>query len=63
VRYKQRGLDKNNKVVGHFEFTGVQPECMRKFSEFGVSFDIRSLGELGAAENAAVKPKLAVASW
>src|SRR5581483_3585269 len=63
VRYKQRGLDKNNKVVGNFEFTGVQPECMRRFAEFGVSFDIRALGELGGGAAEGVKPKLAVASW
>jgi len=62
VRYRQRGLDKNNKVVGNFEFTGVQPECMRRFAEFGVSFDIRALGELGGVADGA-KPKLAVASW
>jgi Flp pilus assembly CpaF family ATPase len=56
VRYRQRGLDKNNKVVGQFEFTGVQPECMSRFAEFGVSFDIRALGELGS-------PVKAVSSW
>ena len=56
VRYVQRGLDKNNKVLGAFEFTGVQPECMRRFAEFGVSFDIRDLGELGGV------PQLATAS-
>jgi pilus assembly protein CpaF len=58
VRYHQRGLDKNNKVVGEFEFTGVQPECMQRFAEFGVSFDMRSLSAMAGA------PKLgAVASW
>jgi pilus assembly protein CpaF len=49
VRYRQRGLDKNNKVVGEFEFTGVQPECLSRFAEFGVSFDIRALGEMAGA--------------
>jgi pilus assembly protein CpaF len=58
VRYRQRGLDKNNKVVGEFEFTGVQPECLSRFAEFGVSFDIRSLNEMAGA------PVLGkVASW
>ena len=58
VRYRQRGLDKNNKVVGEFEFTGVQPECLSRFQEFGVSFDIRELGEMAGA------PVLGkVASW
>jgi pilus assembly protein CpaF len=54
VRYKQRGLDKNNKVVGHFEFTGVQPDCMKKFSEFGVSFNFNALSDLGANQLSAV---------
>ena len=54
VRYKQRGLDKNNKVVGHFEFTGVQPDCLRRFSEFGVSFNLKALSDLGANQLSAV---------
>ncbi|MEA2690356.1 MAG: pilus assembly protein CpaE cpaF, tadA [Candidatus Eremiobacteraeota bacterium] len=49
VRYRQRGLDKNNKVVGEFEYTGAQPECLAKFAEFGVSFDVRSLGDMAGA--------------
>ena len=58
VRYHQRGLDKNNKVLGGFEFTGVQPECMRRFAEFGVSFDMHSLSKMAGA------PVLGkVASW
>jgi Flp pilus assembly CpaF family ATPase len=58
VRYHQRGLDKNNKVVGEFEFTGVQPECLRRFAEFGVSFDYAELSELGGGPSLS-----AVASW
>ncbi|MBV8370535.1 MAG: CpaF family protein [Candidatus Eremiobacteraeota bacterium] len=58
VRYHQRGLDKNNKVVGEFEFTGVQPECLQRFAEFGVSFDMHSLSKMAGA------PVLGkVASW
>jgi pilus assembly protein CpaF len=54
VRYKQRGLDKNNKVVGHFEFTGVQPDCLKRFGEFGVSFNFKALSDLGAGQLSAV---------
>ncbi|HTD35239.1 MAG TPA: ATPase, T2SS/T4P/T4SS family, partial [Candidatus Elarobacter sp.] len=54
VRYKQRGLDKNNKVVGHFEYTGVQPDCLKRFSEFGVSFNLKALSDLGANQLSAV---------
>jgi pilus assembly protein CpaF len=46
LRYSQRGLDKNNKVVGEFEFTGVQPDCIKRFGEFGVSFDYDALAEM-----------------
>ena len=60
VRYQQRGLDKNNKVVGDFEFTGVQPECLRRFTEFGVSFDIRELGEMAGAKPT---PMRVVSGW
>ena len=58
MRFHQRGLDKNNKVVGEFEFTGVQPDCIARFAEFGVSFDYDALAEMAGA------PQLgAVSSW
>ena len=41
--FKEHGLDKQGKVVGQFEFTGVQPYCVKRFEELGISFDIRSL--------------------
>ena len=28
VRYLQRGVDENNKVVGEFAYTGMQPNCL-----------------------------------
>jgi pilus assembly protein CpaF len=59
LRYSQRGLDKNNKVVGDFEFTGVQPECIKRFSEFGVSFDYDALAEMAGGTVALGK----VSSW
>ena len=42
-RQVEHGLDKQGKVVGQFEFTGVQPYCVKRFEELGISFDIRSL--------------------
>jgi Flp pilus assembly CpaF family ATPase len=42
VRFREQGLDKQGKVVGAFEFTGVQPNCMKRFEELGISFDVRS---------------------
>ena len=39
VRYAQRGLTPQGKVIGDFEVTGVQPHCLRRFEELGVGFD------------------------
>ncbi|MBV9440518.1 MAG: CpaF family protein [Candidatus Eremiobacteraeota bacterium] len=50
VRYRQHGLDLSGEVIGDFEFTGVQPECVRRFEEFGVSFSVSTLGELTTAK-------------
>ena len=39
VRYKQHGVDAQGKVIGEFEPTGVQPDCLTRFAELGVKFD------------------------
>jgi pilus assembly protein CpaF len=52
-RYDQDGLDKEGKVNGSFVFTGVQPMCLKKFQEYGISFDIRTLSKM----------KLKAATW
>jgi Flp pilus assembly CpaF family ATPase len=39
ANYRQRGLDGDGKVVGEFEYTGVQPMFLKRFVEMGVSFD------------------------
>ena len=39
VRFSQRGVDKENKVVGEFAYTGVQPDCLKRFEEYGVAYD------------------------
>ncbi len=51
VRYAQRGVDKENKVVGEFQYTGVQPNALRRFAEYGISYDstnLTSLAPVGA---------------
>ncbi len=48
VRYTQHGVDTNNRVVGAFQYTGVQPQALRRFEEYGVKFDIRSLANMAA---------------
>ncbi|HEX3468000.1 MAG TPA: ATPase, T2SS/T4P/T4SS family [Candidatus Elarobacter sp.] len=49
ARFDQRGVDKDNKVRGNFVFTGVQPMCLTKFQEYGITYDVRGLSELERA--------------
>ncbi|MBV8153821.1 MAG: Flp pilus assembly complex ATPase component TadA [Candidatus Eremiobacteraeota bacterium] len=49
VTFAQRGLDKEGRVVGDFVYSGVQPNCVDRFSEYGISYDIRGLSEMTAA--------------
>jgi len=48
MRFNQRGVDENQKVVGEFCYTGVQPTCLRKLEEYGIPYDPRGLSELKA---------------
>jgi len=49
IRYQQKGLDKDNKVVGEFQYTGVQPHYAPRFEESGVHYDVRELAKLQSA--------------
>jgi pilus assembly protein CpaF len=49
VRYQQRGLDLDQRVVGEFQFTGVQPQFAHRFEELGIDFDVRELARLPMA--------------
>ncbi len=40
VKYRQRGLDDDGNVIGDFEPCGVQPNCLARFEELGVPYDI-----------------------
>ena len=46
VRFTQHGLDEENRVVGTFSYTGVQPVCLRRFEEYGIPYDATALNEL-----------------
>ncbi len=52
IRYHQEGIDESGKVLGHFQYTGVQPHHMEKFEETGVHFDIRDLSKLQGTKSA-----------
>jgi len=49
IRYQQQGVDANAKVLGEFQYTGVQPHYTSRFEEAGVNFDVRSLAKLQPA--------------
>jgi pilus assembly protein CpaF len=53
VRFQQQGVDEHNRVRGEYQYTGVQPNALRKFDEYGISYDFRKLNAL----------KLATRSW
>jgi pilus assembly protein CpaF len=46
VRFQQRGIDPEGKVLGEFQYTGVQPHYSGRFEEAGVEFDVRDLAKL-----------------
>jgi pilus assembly protein CpaF len=46
MRFAQRGVDDEQRVIGDFCYTGVQPTCLRRFEEYGIPFDARTLSEL-----------------
>ena len=49
--FDQRGLDKESRVIGDFQFTGVQPMCLKRFEELGITYDVRQLSALPTAAN------------
>jgi pilus assembly protein CpaF len=49
IKYQSRGIDEDGKVLGEFQFSGVQPHAARKFEEAGIHFDIRELSKLKPA--------------
>ncbi len=53
LRFDQHGLDKEGKLAGVFVYTGVQPNFLHRFEEYGISFEIERLSNL----------QLAVSSW
>ncbi len=46
LRFSQRGVDSDNRVLGEFCYSGVQPNCLKRFEEYGIPYDARGLNEL-----------------
>ncbi|HVA27908.1 MAG TPA: ATPase, T2SS/T4P/T4SS family [Candidatus Baltobacteraceae bacterium] len=49
VRFAPHGVDAGGKVLGEFQYTGVQPQSLNRFDESGVQFDVRQLSTLASA--------------
>ncbi len=49
VRFHQHGMDENGRVVGEYQYTGVQPLALQRFEEFGIAYDHRKLSSLTMA--------------
>ena len=52
VRYDQRGVDEDGKVIGEFEPCGVQPNCLTRFEELGVAYDATAFNRTPAVRRA-----------
>lgn len=48
VRYQQHGVDATGTVSGEFQYTGVQPQSLRRFEEYGIVYDVRRLATLAS---------------
>ena len=46
IRFAQRGVDESGRVIGEYQFTGVQPQALRRFEEYGVDYDVRKLSSM-----------------
>ena len=52
VRFVQHGVDENDRVLGEYQFMGVQPVALQRFAEYGIPFDLRKLSALTLASHA-----------
>ncbi|HET7812867.1 MAG TPA: ATPase, T2SS/T4P/T4SS family, partial [Candidatus Baltobacteraceae bacterium] len=52
VRFVQHGLDENDRVLGEYQYMGVQPVALQRFAEYGIPFDLRKLSSLTLASHA-----------
>jgi Flp pilus assembly CpaF family ATPase/MinD-like ATPase involved in chromosome partitioning or flagellar assembly len=50
IKYQQHGISAQGKVIGEFESTGVQPDCLKRFEELGVDFNPAIFSTVPAVE-------------
>jgi len=46
IGYRMKGVDESGRVLGNFGFTGVQPNCMKRFEEYGIHFDMKTFAAM-----------------
>jgi Flp pilus assembly CpaF family ATPase len=51
IRFAQHGVDADNLVSGEFQYTGVQPQSLERFEEYGINYDVRQLATLASANS------------
>jgi pilus assembly protein CpaF len=49
IRFQQHGVDDDRRVIGEYQYTGVQPIALKRFDEYGVAYDYRKLSSLALA--------------
>ncbi|MHB8147848.1 MAG: ATPase, T2SS/T4P/T4SS family [Vulcanimicrobiaceae bacterium] len=52
VKFNQQGIDIDGKVLGDFQYTGVQPYAIARFDEHGIEYDIRQLSTMAQGASA-----------
>jgi pilus assembly protein CpaF len=52
VKFDQQGIDDGGKVMGEFQYTGVQPNAINRFDEHGVEYDMRQLSTMAQGGSA-----------
>ena len=61
VRFSQRGVDKENRVLGEFCYSGVQPVCLKRFAGVRNSVRFTRVERVDTAEDAMVTALVPIA--
>ncbi|GAC1419262.1 MAG: hypothetical protein NVSMB64_28670 [Candidatus Velthaea sp.] len=49
VKFDMQGIDDHGKVIGEFQYTGVQPKAIARFDDHGVAYDVRELSKMSSS--------------
>ena len=51
IKYDMQGVDEHGRVLGQFQYTGVQPKALARFDDYGVTYDVRELSAMAGTAN------------